>query len=190
MSTTTSLDPDENGEAANQREYRCMIDSLLYLTAIRPNIPFVVCLCARFQASLASVWIQIWEMSVVLPLSILCRESRFLVSWCAGDMWDMAGINEDHDRSRRSSAEDREWWSTCRVLGGRTVNHYVRYALRTRRRGTHVSWFVIKTKVDGFSRFGLKTGGFRFLDLASKLTAMVCWFGPQNCDVPTLHKEG
>jgi hypothetical protein len=32
MSMATSLDPDKNGEAADQREYRSMIDSLLYLT--------------------------------------------------------------------------------------------------------------------------------------------------------------
>jgi hypothetical protein len=32
MGTATSLDPDENGEAVDQREYRSMIDSLLYLT--------------------------------------------------------------------------------------------------------------------------------------------------------------
>jgi hypothetical protein len=50
MSMTTALDPDENGEAVDQREYRSMIDSLLYLTVTQPNIQFVVCLCARFQA--------------------------------------------------------------------------------------------------------------------------------------------
>jgi hypothetical protein len=33
MSTATSLDPDENGKAADQREYRSMIGSLMYLTA-------------------------------------------------------------------------------------------------------------------------------------------------------------
>jgi hypothetical protein len=32
MSTTTMLDPDENGEAVDQREYTSMIGSLLYLT--------------------------------------------------------------------------------------------------------------------------------------------------------------
>jgi hypothetical protein len=51
MSTTIALDPDEDGEAVDQREYRIMIDSLLYLTMTRPNIQFTVCLCARFQAS-------------------------------------------------------------------------------------------------------------------------------------------
>jgi hypothetical protein len=33
MSTATSLDPDENGKAADQRKYRSMIGSLMYLTA-------------------------------------------------------------------------------------------------------------------------------------------------------------
>jgi hypothetical protein len=51
MCTATSLDPDENGEAIDQREYRSMIGSLLYLTMTRPDIQFVVYLCARFQAS-------------------------------------------------------------------------------------------------------------------------------------------
>jgi hypothetical protein len=32
MSTTTALDPDEDGEVVNQREYRSMIGSLLYRT--------------------------------------------------------------------------------------------------------------------------------------------------------------
>jgi hypothetical protein len=36
-----------------------------------------------------------------------------------------------------------------------------------------VFWFDIKTKVDGFSRFGLKTGGFGFSVWASKPTSMV-----------------
>jgi hypothetical protein len=51
MSMTIVLDSDENGKAVDQREYRSMISSLLYLTVTRPNIQFTVCLCARFQAS-------------------------------------------------------------------------------------------------------------------------------------------
>jgi hypothetical protein len=35
----------------DQKEYRSMIGSLLYLTATRPDIQFYVCLCACFQAS-------------------------------------------------------------------------------------------------------------------------------------------
>jgi hypothetical protein len=51
MSSVTSLGSDEDGEAVDQREYRSMIGSLLYLTASRSGIQFTVGLCARFQAS-------------------------------------------------------------------------------------------------------------------------------------------
>jgi hypothetical protein len=48
MSSAASLGPDEDGEAVDQREYRSMISSLMYLTVTRPNIQFTVGLCARF----------------------------------------------------------------------------------------------------------------------------------------------
>jgi hypothetical protein len=51
MSSTASLGPDEDGEIVDQREYRSMISSLLYLTAKRPDIQFAVGPCAHFQAS-------------------------------------------------------------------------------------------------------------------------------------------
>jgi hypothetical protein len=38
MSAVTSLDLDENGETMDQREYRSMIDSLLYLMVTWPDI--------------------------------------------------------------------------------------------------------------------------------------------------------
>jgi hypothetical protein len=48
MSMGTSLDLDENSKAVDQREYKSMIGSLLYLTATWQDIQFVMCLCARF----------------------------------------------------------------------------------------------------------------------------------------------
>jgi hypothetical protein len=48
MSTATSLGPDEDGEVVDQRDYKRMIGSLLYLTATRPDIQFVMYACVRF----------------------------------------------------------------------------------------------------------------------------------------------
>jgi hypothetical protein len=48
MSSVASLGPDVDGEAVDQTEYRCMIGSLLYLIATRPDIQLTVGLCARF----------------------------------------------------------------------------------------------------------------------------------------------
>jgi isopentenyldiphosphate isomerase len=50
MRTATSLGPDEDGEAVDQKEYMSMIGSLLYLTATWLYIQFTVGLCACFQA--------------------------------------------------------------------------------------------------------------------------------------------
>jgi hypothetical protein len=50
MITTTTLDADEEGEHVDQKQYRSIIGSLLYLTATRVDIQFSVCLCACFQA--------------------------------------------------------------------------------------------------------------------------------------------
>jgi hypothetical protein len=50
MSTTTTLDADENSKPMDQSEYTSMISSLLYVTTMRLDIHFVVCLCTCFQA--------------------------------------------------------------------------------------------------------------------------------------------
>ena len=43
--------PDPSGVAIDEKKYRGMIGSLLYLTASRPDIMFSTCLCARFQVN-------------------------------------------------------------------------------------------------------------------------------------------
>jgi hypothetical protein len=48
MSTAMSFGPDEDGKAVDQRQYRSMIGSCLYLMLTRSDIQFIVCLCARF----------------------------------------------------------------------------------------------------------------------------------------------
>jgi hypothetical protein len=48
MCTMTELDLDEDSEAVDQREYRRMIDSLLYLPMKNLIKKFIVCLCEHF----------------------------------------------------------------------------------------------------------------------------------------------
>ncbi|XP_070026701.1 intracellular protein transport protein USO1-like [Nicotiana sylvestris] len=50
IATATKLDVDEPGSSVDQKLYRGMIGSLLYLTTSRPDIVFSVGICARFQA--------------------------------------------------------------------------------------------------------------------------------------------
>ena len=51
MATNGHLDLDEGGTMVDQKLYRSIIGSLLYITASRPDVMFSVCMCARFQAS-------------------------------------------------------------------------------------------------------------------------------------------
>ena len=51
MGTNGNLDSDASGNMVDQKLYRSMIGSLLYVTASRPDVMFSVCMCARFQAS-------------------------------------------------------------------------------------------------------------------------------------------
>jgi hypothetical protein len=49
--TNGHLDLNEDGKAMDQKVYRSMIGSLLYLCTSRPDIMLSVCMCARFQAN-------------------------------------------------------------------------------------------------------------------------------------------
>ena len=51
MPTNGQLDSDVFGKDYDQKTYRSMIGSLLYLCASRPDIMLSVCMCARFQAA-------------------------------------------------------------------------------------------------------------------------------------------
>jgi len=50
MHPTCTLSKEDQGSKIDQKLYRGMIGSLLYLTASRPDILFSVCLFARFQS--------------------------------------------------------------------------------------------------------------------------------------------
>jgi hypothetical protein len=51
MAVNGHLDLNEDGKSVDQKVYRSMIGSLLYLCASRPDIMLSVCMCARFQGN-------------------------------------------------------------------------------------------------------------------------------------------
>ncbi|GJR47006.1 retrovirus-related pol polyprotein from transposon TNT 1-94 [Tanacetum coccineum] len=50
MVEKSKLDEDPQGKAVEPTHYRGMVGILMYLTASRPDLTFVVCMCARYQA--------------------------------------------------------------------------------------------------------------------------------------------
>jgi hypothetical protein len=48
MGTNSHLNLNMGGKSVNQKVYRSMIGSLLYLCASRPDIMLSVCMCVRF----------------------------------------------------------------------------------------------------------------------------------------------
>jgi hypothetical protein len=93
----------------------------------------------------------------------------------------MAGVRDLVQRTGEGQARSGTRWPDDREVEWRCVWS----SPCTRRWGAHVSWFDLKTKVDGFSRFDLKTGGFLFPDLGLKTGSydFMIWASklPQQC---------
>jgi hypothetical protein len=115
MSTATSLGPNEDGEIVDQREYRSMIESLLYLMAIWPDIQFIVCMCARFQASSRSS-----HQTVVQRIFSYLKHILELVIWYStSSLLDLVGFS---DADFVGCGIDRKSTSgTCHFLGSSLV---------------------------------------------------------------------
>jgi hypothetical protein len=90
MSSAISLGPDEDGEVVDQREYRSMIGSLLYLTATRPDIHFAVGLCACFQSSPRSSH----RMTVHQIFRYLKHTLEFGIWYSASSSLDLVGFSD------------------------------------------------------------------------------------------------
>jgi hypothetical protein len=115
MSSTASLGPDEDGEAVDQREYRSIIGSLLYLTATRTDIQFAVGLCVRFQASPHSSY---W-MAVQRIFRYLKCTPEFGIWYSASSSLDLVGFS---DADFAGCGIDRKSTSgTCHFLGSSLI---------------------------------------------------------------------
>jgi hypothetical protein len=90
MSMAAALDPDENDDVVDQRKYRSMISSLLYLTVTRSDIQFAGCLCARFQASPRSSY----QTTVQRIFRYLKHTPEFGIWYSASSSLDLIGFSD------------------------------------------------------------------------------------------------
>ncbi|WVZ92842.1 hypothetical protein U9M48_038880 [Paspalum notatum var. saurae] len=116
MSTNTALDADEDGEAVDQKEFRGMIGSLLYLTATRLDIQFAVCLCARYQASTRTS-----HRQAVKRIFRYLKFTPELGLWySSGSSLSLRGFSDaDHAVCR---IDRKSTSSTCQLLGTSLVS--------------------------------------------------------------------
>ena len=111
MPTNGHLCTDENGIDFDQKVYRSMIGSLLYLCASRPDIMLSVCMCARFQATPKEAH----HKAVKHILRYLAHTPTLVLWYPKGSAFDLVGYSDSDyagDRVDRKSTS-----GTCHFLG-------------------------------------------------------------------------
>jgi hypothetical protein len=93
MGTNGHLDLDKGGKSVDQKAYRFMIGSLLYLYANRPDIMLSVCMCARFQSDPKECHLVV----VKRILRYLVHMPWFKIRYPKGSTFDLIGYsNSDY----------------------------------------------------------------------------------------------
>jgi hypothetical protein len=116
MGTNGHLDLDMRGKSVDQKVYRSMIGSLLYLCASRLDIILSVCMCARFQADPKEAHLR----AVKRIMRYLVYTPKFGLWYPKGSTFDLIGYSD----------ADWEWckidrkttFGTCQFLGRSLVS--------------------------------------------------------------------
>jgi hypothetical protein len=116
MGTNGHLDLDTEGKSVDQKVYRSMIGSLLYLCAPRPYIMFLVCMCARFQANPKEIHLR----AVKRIVRYLVYTPKFGLWYPKGSIFDLI---EYSDADYAGCKIDRKsTLGTCQFLGRSLVS--------------------------------------------------------------------
>jgi hypothetical protein len=116
MGTNGHLDLDTGGKFVDQKVYRSMIGSLLYLCASRPDIMLSVCMCSRFQANPKEVHLR----AVKRIMRYLVYTPKFGLWYSKGSTFDLIGYS---DADYAGCKIDRKNTSvTCQFLGRSLVS--------------------------------------------------------------------
>jgi hypothetical protein len=111
MGTNGHLDLDTGGKSIDQKVYRSMIGSLLYLCASRPDIMLSVCMCARLQVDPKEVHLR----AVKRIMRYLVYTPKFGLWYPKGSTFDLIGY---FDVDWAGCKIDRKSTSgTCQFLG-------------------------------------------------------------------------
>jgi hypothetical protein len=116
MGTDGHVDLNKGGKSVDQKAYRSMIGSLLYLCASRPDIMLSVCMCARFQSDPKECHL----VAVKRILRYLVSTPCFGIWYPKGSTFDLIGYSDSNyvgcKIDRKSTSE------TCQFLGRSMVS--------------------------------------------------------------------
>jgi hypothetical protein len=116
MGTHGHLDLDIGGKFVDQKVYRSMIGSLLYLCASRPDIMLSICMCARFHADSKEVHLR----AVKIIMRYLVYTPKFGLWYLKRSTFDLIGYS---DADWAWCKIDRKSTSgTCQFLGRSLVS--------------------------------------------------------------------
>jgi hypothetical protein len=116
MGINGHIDLDKGGKSVDQKVYRSMIGSLLYLCSSRPDIMLSVCICARFQANPKEVHLR----AVKRIMRYLVYTPKFGLWYPWGSTFVLIGYS---DADWAGCKIDRKSTSgTCQLLGRSLVS--------------------------------------------------------------------
>jgi hypothetical protein len=116
MGTNGHLDLDTGGKSVDQKVYRSMIGSLLYLCASRSDIMLSVCMCARFQANPKEVHLRV----VKRIMRYLVYTPKFGLWYPKGSTFDLIGYSDADYAGCKIHRKNTSW--TCQFLGRSLVS--------------------------------------------------------------------
>jgi hypothetical protein len=116
MGTDGQLDLNAGGKSIDQKVYRSIIGSLLYLCASRPNIMLSLCICARFQSDLKECHL----VDVKRILRYLVYMPYIRLWYPKGSTFDLIGYSDSHYAGCKADRKNTS--VTCQLLGRSPVS--------------------------------------------------------------------
>jgi hypothetical protein len=127
MGTNRLLDLNKGGKSVDQKAYRSMIDSLLYLYASRPDIMLSVCMCARFQFDRKECHLMVVKRILRYLVSTPC----FRIWYPKGSTIDLIGYSDSDYAGCKVDRREHQglvsFWEGPWCLGALGNKHMLSY---------------------------------------------------------------